>query len=253
VIDLEAALFDLAEHLDHATGDRLDDAVRRRISSATAGERPRRRARALLAIAATIVVLAAAIVSIGPARHAIADWLGVGAVEVHVSEGPRPPGTGTNTVPGASGSGPVAPTSGAARQLAVARKHVKFSIVTPGAASAGALAGVDVDARVRGGLVVLRYPRFTLVEIATRPADAPILRKLLDPAAQVESVTVAGTPGLWITGVHEIGYLDRNGNLEKDTVRRSGPVLLWARAAVTYRIEGLARLVDAEAIARTLG
>ena len=104
---------------------------------------------------------------------------------------------------------------------------------------------------MRGGLVVLRYPRFTLVEIAG-DEHGPTIGKILDPNARVEPVTVDGQPGLWIVGAHEVGYFDRSGNFATDTVRRSGPVLLWQRSGVTYRIEGLARLSDALRTARSL-
>jgi len=252
VIDLEAALFNLAEELDHPAGNDLDEMVRRRLSGrAPVAAYRRPRGRALLAIAAAIVVITAAVVAVGPARHAIADWLGIGAVEVQHSDRLVPPATGPNTVPGASATDTTAPESSAAKTLATARTEVDFPIVTPRSPLAGALAGVEVDARPPGGLVVLRYPRFTLIEVASRAGSGPILRKIVGPA-RVDDVTVAGVPGMWIAGAHEIGYVDRNGALRTDTVRRSGPVLLFERGDVTYRIEGLNRLADAEEIARSL-
>jgi hypothetical protein len=249
VIDLDAALFDLAEHLDHPAAENLADVVLGRVTPGVAPAR--RRMRAALAVAAAVVVLTAALLSIGPARHAIADWLGIGAVEVRHSEGTVPPATGANTVPGAPGTGTAAPGPVVARQLGTARAAVKFVIETPRTASAGALAGVEVDRRVPDGLVVLRYPRFTLVEIASQGGNGPIVRKMLG-AVPVENVSVAGVPGLWISGAHEVGYVGRDGSIRTDTVRRSGPVLLWERGDVTYRIEGVDRRADALAIARTL-
>jgi hypothetical protein len=249
VIDLDAALFDLAEHLDHPAAENLADVVLGRVAPGVT--RARRRMRAAFAVAATVVVLTAALLAIGPARHAIADWLGIGAVEVRHSEGTVPPATGANTVPGAAATGTAAPGPVVARELAAARAAVKFVIETPRGASVGALAGVEVDSRVPDGLVVLRYPRFTLVEIASRGENGPILRKMLG-AVSVENVTVAGVPGLWISGAHEVGYVGRDGSIRTDTVRRSGPVLLWERGNVTYRIEGLDHLADALAITRAL-
>jgi hypothetical protein len=249
VIDVEQALFDLADHLDCPAGDHLGEAVRARISASTPGsERQSHRVRTLLTIAAVIIAIAAAVVAVAPARHAIADWLGIGAVEIRVSDHPLPTGPNTLTVPGA----PDSSRDAAARQeLAAAQKVVRFTIATPRDASTGELAGVQLDRRPPGGLVVLRYPRFTLVEIATSEPGAP-LGKLVTSSARAEPVTVAGRPGLWIADAHEIGYLDRSGAFEIDTVRRSGPVLLWERAGVTYRIEGLARLADAQKIAHSL-
>ena len=113
------------------------------------------------------------------------------------------------------------------------------------------LAGVEVDSHVRGGLVVLRYPRFTVIELAS-PAGEPAIGKGMTPGAKVDPATVAGNAGFWIRGAHQIAYLDRRGNFETDTVRRSGPVLLWSRAGITFRIEGLPHLSSALAIARSI-
>jgi hypothetical protein len=74
----------------------------------------------------------------------------------------------------------------------------------------------------------------------------------VDPAARVEDVDVDGAPGLWVVGAHEIGYLDRAGQFRKSTLRRSGPALLWSRDGVTYRVEGLATLAEAQAVASSL-
>jgi hypothetical protein len=253
VIELERALVDLAEHLDHPTGDGLVDAVRRRIAGPVLlDERRRHRSRSLLTVAAALVVIVAAVVTISPARRAIADWLGIGAVEIRRSDRPLPTGPPELTIPGASGASGSSGAGAATAQLAAAQKSVDFTIATPHAPSAGALSGVQVDPRVRGGLVALRYDRFTLVEIATSTTGPPIVGKVLDPAARAEPVTVNGRTGTWITGAHQIGYLDRSGKFETDTVRRSGPVLLWADAGVTYRIEGLDRLADAQTVARSI-
>jgi hypothetical protein len=196
-----------------------------------------------------ILLIVAAVVTISPARSAIADWLGIGAVEVRHSAQTLPTGPPELTVPGASVS---SPGGTALEQLAAARKLVDFPIATPRDSSASALSAVQVDRRVRGGLVALGYKRFTLVEIATSTHDGPALGKLLDPGARAEPVTVAGRPGVWINGAHQIAYLDRSGAFKIDTVRRSGPVLLWADPGVTYRIEGLDRLADAQAVARSI-
>lgn len=249
MIDIERALFDLAEHLDHPPGDHLADAVRERISATDApSELPRCRVRTLLTIAAVIIAIAVAVVAVAPARHAIADWLGIGAVEVRVSDHPLPTGPTALTVPGAPDP---TRTAAARRQLAAAQRSVQFTIATPHDAVAGELAGVELDSRVQGGLVVLRYPRFTLVEIATQEPALP-LGKLVGTSARAQRVTVAGREGLWIAGAHQIGYLDRSGAFQTDTVRTSGPVLLWERAGVTYRIEGLSRLDDAQQVARSV-
>jgi len=251
VIDIELALFDLAEHLDHPAGDELGAAVLGRIVTPEPGA-ARRRVRVLLAIAAVFVVVIASVVAIAPARHAIARWLGIGAVEVHVSDHPLPPGSLADTVPGAPGSSSAPPDRRAVQtELAAARRAVGFPIALPHNARIGELSGVALDARVQGGLVVLRYPHFTIVEIATDPQGA-LIGKLLDRSAHTVAVTVAGRPGLWISAAHEVGYLDRSGQFRTDTIRTSGPVLLWEGDAVTYRIEGVASMTTALSIATSV-
>jgi hypothetical protein len=244
-MNLEHALTDLAEYLDYPMSEQAPAALRRRLIAPD----HTRRTRALLVAAAVLVIMAMSIVAIAPARHAVADWLGIGAVEIRHSDRPLPATTGRHPVPGATGA---TPDPRAAARLAAARQAVSFAIVTPSIDSAGALAAVELDRRVPGGLVALSYPRFTVVEIATDPIQPPPLYKLLAANAKRQPVTVNGEPGLWIPQVHEIGYSDRKTGFARDTVRRSGPVLLWQHAGVTYRIEGLRSLSAAQAVAASL-
>jgi hypothetical protein len=244
VIDLELALTDLADHLDHPAGDGSAEALRRRLTAFAPGADRRRPVRALLIAAAVLAVVATGVVTIAPARHAVADWLGIGAVEVRRSD--RPPVAAPST------TSHRADPRVAARRLAAARKAARFTIVTPSLSAAGALAGVEVDPRVPGGLVSLTYGRFTLVEIATDPTQPPLLTKLVSASTPVQHVTVRGRPGLWIAEPHVIAYVDRSGRFVSDTMRKSGPVLLWERGGVTYRIEGLRSLDDAQAVAASL-
>ncbi len=244
-MDIEHALVDLAGHLDYPISEQAPAALRGRLIAPDHA----RRTRALLIAAAVLVIMATSIVAIAPARPAVADWLGIGAVEIRRSGGPLPSPTGRNPVPGATGA---QRDRNATTRLAAARKAVSFPIVTPSIDSAGALAAVDLDRRVPGGLVALSYPGFTVVEIATDPLQPPPLYKLLAGETPTRQVTVNGEPGLWIPSIHEIGYRDRKGGFATDTVRRSGPVLLWQHAGVTYRIEGLRSLAAAQAVAASL-
>jgi len=245
MIDLERALTELADHLDYPTGENAAETLRLRLVATGRTRRPR----VLLVAAAVLLIVATSVVAIAPARHAVADWLGIGAVEIRRSGGPRPARSPHHPVPGAPGAARV---SDAAARLAAARKAVSFPITTPRVASAGALLRVDVDHRVSGGLVALTYARFTVVEIATDPTQPPPLYKLLGSETRTQPVTVNGEPGLWIASIHQIGYIDRKTGFGTDTVRRSGPVLLWQHPGVTYRIEGLHSLAAAQAVAASL-
>ena len=253
MIELERALFDVAAHLDHPAGDDMAEVVRRRLATPVRiADRRTNRARSLLAVAAVFIVMVAAALAIPPARHAIADWLGIGAIEVRRSDAPLPSnGTSDRTVPGSPDDTAIRDPAASAH-LAEARKVVDFTIVTPHDASVGPLASVEVDRAVPGGLVAMGYPRFTLVELTAYGGSPEIIAKLIDPSARVERVRVDGNPGLWITGAHVIAYQDRSGALAKDTVRRSGPVLAWVRAGVTLRIEGIGTLAAAQKVAASI-
>jgi hypothetical protein len=232
VIDLDAALTDLAEHLDYPAGDDLVARVRAQINAPARSKRSPSR---WLSVAAVILALLAALaLAITPSRDAIARWLGVGAVEVRTSSTPPP----TN---------PTATFGAPAVDVTAAQQKVSFPIRTAPAP----LKRVAVDPSIPGGLVALTYDDFTIVEIATK-FDEPPIAKTVAPGQRVEPVTVNGHEGFWIGNEHAIGFIDRHGDYRVDTVRRSGPVLVWADAAVTFRIEGLRTLAAAQELAASL-
>lgn len=247
MIDLERALTDLAEHLDVPTSSGAAERLRLRLAESGPARRSHRYARALLVAAALTAFVSAGVLAIAPARHAVAGWLGIGAVEIRRSQGPVLPAPSTTTTPTSSTRPPAAET-----ELAAAQKAVQFEIATAHDASAGSPTHVTVDRRVPGGLVTLSYERFTLVEIATNKTQPPLLAKLVGDAP-VEPVTVHGRDGLWIPVPHHLAYIDRNGKYETDTIRQSGPVLLWERDGVTYRVEGPRTLAKAQTIADSIG
>jgi hypothetical protein len=244
VIDLERALFDVAEHLDHPAGDELADAVRRRVAAPTRlASRRADRSRSLVAVAAVFIVIVAAALAIPSSRHAIADWLGIGAIEVRRSDGPRvSTRPGSQPLPGSPGSSAPNENVVVPRNLAGARELVDFTIATLHDPSAGTLARIEVDRRPDGGLLVLDYGRFTLVEVRTNPE---FIAKLIDRTATVERVRVEGA--------HEIAYQTSSGAVATDTIRRSGPVLIWARSGLTLRLEGFDTLADAQKVAASIG
>lgn len=82
--------------------------------------------------------------------------------------------------------------------------------------------------------------------------DDAYMAKLIDGGIRVETVTVNGHAGYWISGSHEIAYLDDAGRLDFDSTRLVGPVLAWNDGLITYRIEGAADLATALALAESL-
>lgn len=245
--DLEVALTDLADHLDVPDTTHSADALARRLAALDAGRSRRPRVHALRPAAAAIAVVCIGVAAIAPARDAVAGWLGIGSVEVRRTEGPLP--TVPSTTGGTTGTTSSTRPPVAVVDLAAARRAVQFEILTP--RDAPEPTRVSVDRRVPGGLVVLTYDHFTLVEVASVQNQPPTLAKLVGDAP-VEHVTVNGREGLWIASPHRIAYLDRNGNYRPDTIRRTGPVLMWERDGVTYRVEGPHTMDEAMTIANTI-
>lgn len=245
---LEDTLYDLADHLDHPAGDDLVGRVIAQLeqdSSPAATSRPWDHQRFLVAAAIVAAILVALSVYT-PSRDAIAGWLGLGSVAIRIDpavlpEGPAPlPGA---VEPGASG--PPGISLGEAQEL------VDFPIVLPMGEEPPT--DIAVDLRPPGGLVALTYPDFTLVAVASAPGEIPSVVKTVEPESVVLGVDVDGQPGKWIEGeAHQISYLDRNGEIQTDSVRTAGNVLLWEGGGATYRIEGIDDLDEALAVASSM-
>jgi hypothetical protein len=239
---LETELRDLGAHLDHPTGDGIVAALREELTHPAPGpvdarrDRPpsRRRRIALLAAAALIVVAIAVPVA--------AVLLGDGGGRDRPQARPTVPSTmprpTTTTVP------PVV-----ALGLDQARTAVQFPIRVPQGLTVPAQ--VLVDRRIAGGLVALRYPAFTLVELST-PVNASVTEVTsADAGSRAHPMVVRGQPALWITGTPEIGYVDRDRALHRAPTR-AGNVLVWVEHGVTYRIEGFRYQSSAMAMANDI-
>jgi hypothetical protein len=220
--------------------------------SAAGSARPaadRRRPPRLLVAAAVLLVIGLAVLTVAPAREAVARWLGIGAVRIERTDQPVVTGPASSTNPGA-----VAPTrpDGSIDVEAVAQR-VSFEVRLPTAEVAGEPTAASTDPAVPSGLIEVRYPGFTLVELASQPDGVPVLAKVLGPGTETTPVTVAGQPGLWISGdPHEVAFIDPDGATRLDRVRGAGDVLLWEEGGVTYRIEGAPSLDEALAVAGSL-
>jgi hypothetical protein len=68
--------------------------------------------------------------------------------------------------------------------------------------------------------------------------DDGYLEKLIDTGTRVETVTVAGSPGYWISEApHWLFYVDDRGVFRQDLRRIVGDVLIWSEGPLTYRLE----------------
>ena len=248
--DFERRLAELGDALDHPDGADLIANVGAELAELRGDElapvrdlRGSRRSVALLAAAAVVV----GVVAIPTSRHAIADLFRSGRVEIRSAKDfPREPHSSTTTTTITPGRG--AESNQHDPGLESARRHVEFPIRLPQLVPARTPI-VTVDASVPGGLVVLDYGEFRVVEVSAGPG-LPVIAKGLDPGARIQPIIVGTAPGVWITGSHHfVAYLDRDGHLRRDTVREAGHVLLWANDGVTFRIEGFHQLAAARQVA----
>jgi len=268
--DLEQALFDLGDHLDHPAGDALPAQVAAHLRAAGAGsvevlhlepvdhdddrsdesERPDGPTRRtwVLAVAAALVLVLVGLSAFTPTREAIAGWLGIGAVEIRDRPRPTsaPPPAGTEPSQPVPGSVAPAPGTADGADLAAAQAQVGFPIALPDEAIAGASTAITVDPRPPGGLVAISYPTFSLLEVASAPGQAAVIGKSVQPGVFIDHVSVEGHEAIWIRGdPHEVAYIDAQGAYRTDTVRRAGNVLVWTDGDVTYRVEGAPDLATA--------
>jgi hypothetical protein len=244
MMPLEQELVELGGFLDHGDGSHLLTVPYER-TARSAWARP-------LRIAAAIVIAIGVFVgSFAPARRAVARWFGIGAVRIIPSPTTLPdvPTTAVPSTTVAAKPPTVAPDD----PFADVRSRLAFTpVLAP--ASAGPVQAIEVDDSLPGGLLIVRYVRFSLVEVSSTGETVSYMAKVVDTkTTSIEDVRVNGARGLWLSGApHQIAYLDSNGEFRADTVRREGNVLLWTKGLLTLRIEGLADKAQALAMAESI-
>ncbi len=229
VAAIEAALRDLAVHIDHPQTADLSVVVVARLTAAPAPPRSRR-PRVALAAALLVVVLLA-----WPApRHAVADWLGIGAVRV-VRTGDVPAGTGSVLRLGREVSLEEASDRAPFTILGPATMEAPSAIYMgePSADSVTLLWGegpdVPGDASTGVGVLLTEMPGST---------NRELIEKRLGPDTTFETTTVGDAPAYWIAGgQHELLYVDQYGRTRPDTTRLAANTLLWEQDGVTFRLE----------------
>jgi len=230
VAAIEAALRDLAVHIDHPQTADLSVVVLARLTAAPAPPRSRRPRVALAAAALLMVVLLA-----WPApRHAVADWLGIGAVRV-VRTGDIPAGTGSVLRLGREVSLEEASDRAPFTILGPATMEAPSAIYMgePSADSVTLLWGegpdVPGDASTGVGVLLTEMPGST---------NRELIEKRLGPGTTFETTTVGEAPAYWIAGgQHELLYVDPYGRTRPDTTRLAANTLLWEQDGVTFRLE----------------
>jgi hypothetical protein len=105
-----------------------------------------------------------------------------------------------------------------------------------------------------GGQITLVYRRGALALSELRGhLDRRFFMKFIPPGTGVERVRVHRERGIWISGqVHELVYVDTNGEVRNDTARIVGNVLLWRRGPLLLRLEGARSKKEALRIAQSV-
>src|SRR4051794_36606713 len=201
--------------------------------------RPHRRGRRSLTLALAILLIASATAAAVPGiREPVLDWLGLRSVHIERVPRPLPQGPGARL------------GLGDHTTLAAARKRLGFSPVVPTGLGA---ATVYYEGFPPGGRLSLVYRdgRMLLTQVEGE-LQRQFFQKFLLPGTKVEPVGINGERGLWIHGpMHQYAYSDRTGQVDTDSVRTAGDVLLWRRGDLLLRLEGARSKREALRIARS--
>jgi hypothetical protein len=155
--------------------------------------------------------------------------------------------------PGTPGTLPASPSPlPQVRSVALdeARRVARFPVLAPAALGVPEVvqtADPAVDGAPR--VVTLLYRGGT---VRVDQFDGQVQGHFLKKAAGAEFVTVRGDFGVWVPAPHPVVYVDRFGVERSEAARLAGPTLIWASRSATYRIEGLADLDAARAVAESM-
>lgn len=235
--ELERQLAALGARLEFPPTPDLVTAVRARLAA-----RPRRRRRLALALALLALALGVAL-AVPQARTAILDFFGIGGVRVQfVDRLPEVrPGHRLDL--------------GRRATLAQAERRVGFPVLVP--SLLGAPDRVYVRVPPVGGAVTLVYGgqqrvRALVTEFRARQGVG-FAQKTIGPGTSVETLTVEGGRGAWISGrPHLFTYMGLDGGIAQDELRLARNTLLWERGDLTLRIEGDLEKADALRIAGSM-
>lgn len=251
IVELRA----LGDTLDMPSANLAPD-VARRLRAAPAPVRPRwhrtapRLAIATAAVVAMLVVVGTLALRSGT-RDAIADRLGIGGVDIGTSATFTPPAHAALQI-------------GTEIRPAEAEDRAGYALFSP-PATLGDPDSVFLLVHPWGSQVSYVYqPRDELPEVAGSAVgllvtqfpgstDENYVQKQLAPDSSLELVDIAGTPGFWISGApHVFFYRDPRGQIQQETIRLAGNVLIWEAAGITLRIESALPRDDVIRIAESM-
>lgn len=229
---------DVLTRIDRLPAPAPRSRARQRLARLTDALRRHRRAATALGVALVLTLLA-----VSPAGARIAQWLGIGAVQIVPA--PAPP-TGAADPADADGFAEVT--------LDQARAQASFPLVVP--AELGPPSRVFIDP---GRTVVSMVwptgdptapgPPVRLDQVAGRP-DYAVVKKYAD---DIDFTRVAGADAFWLREPHPLVYTDPTGTGHTERSRVAGPTLIWTDGPLTLRLEGVATAERATQIARSVG
>lgn len=240
----ERRLIDLGERLDWPETADLTKAVQDRVSAPRPTHRPQRRLS--WAVAAAMIVAISFLASLAPVRQAAAGLLGILGIRIEQT-GPIVDGLGFDL------------DLGAAVTLEEAQAMVDFPLrrpdnlsppdviyLDPGKAIVSMVWSANDDLPDVGdtgvGLILTQFR-----------GDSGGFVKQAPPDATVIEATVGDDPGFWIEGgPHALTYVDAAGEVQSDTTRLAGNVLIWPHLGVSHRLESMLDLGASAVIAESL-
>jgi len=236
--DLIAELRALGPWLDVPEPADQRTAVRARL----AGPRPGRR-HAGRWIAAAVAAIVGTVAAVAPARAAVIDAVGgllrVAGIEVR-----------TEPTTGALPDRPSPLPSLRSAALEAARRVALFPIRVPAAlGTPEEVLLADPDPAGAPRVVTLTYRGGTVRFDQFDGAAAPIFMK---SAPDARWVGIGPDSGIWLPGPHPVTYIGRDGVERTGTARLAAPTLIWVSGEVTYRLEGLPTVEQAQTVALSL-
>lgn len=236
--DLGTELAAVAQFLEVPDpGDVLRDRVVERVTSAAA-PRVRKHRRRLIAAAVVAVTGAVAV----PVAPAVADWLGIGGVEI-ISVPDDPTGA---TVPPTFDDQLGRKVTAREAASSFGRRIVRSDVL-------GAPNAVWLDERGATPMVTFDYGDVLITQfLAPLESRDVIASKFAGPDVLVEQVDVDGTPGLWLEGAHGIALREPGGGTSYVAMRLSANALVFERDGMTFRVETEGTKEDALTVARSL-
>jgi hypothetical protein len=195
---------------------------------ADVGQR-RQRVRPLVLAAAIAVLVAIALVSIAPARRAVADFFGIGSttiVRVDRTPNHEPPARREDL-----------PASTDVRALRVMLRRAGLHLPTTKLVGTPVAWHVDPD-----GETVVAFADVVFTE--RREGGVPAVKRV-PPGRAVTSTTVDGAPALWIEGSHT--------RIVQGREWQSDSALIWTAGGMELRLEGDVDLSTMRRVASSVG